>query len=191
MGKLKKDVTGKRFGNRTVLCRGEKKNGRIRWRTKCDCGHMCDALLQTLKRSKGCPWCSHKEDRPYRRLRPYEAQYNAFKNRARYPVEITYERFAKLAEQKHCHYCESPVVWSEYRGATKNGGNGSNLDRKDYRLGYTLGNVAVCCRRCNYAKGTHFSYQEWKEIGRLIKTWDKKATQPITPFSQPTKRTGK
>lgn len=180
-GTITKDLTGKRFGKRVVIKRAENYKGRVMWEAVCDCGFKSTCLSQSLARSGGCIWCTHKDDRPYRRLRPYEAQYNNFINRARFPVEIKYEDFAKLAEQKECHYCGGKVVWAEYRNNKKRGGSGSNLDRKDYRLGYTLDNVSVCCGRCNYAKGTHFTYDEWVKIGNLIRTWGHNGEYIITP----------
>lgn len=180
----KNNLTGRVFGNNTVIDIGyPKKHGKNGWLVKCSCGHIRNLLAWELRKGNKCVWCSHKEPRPYLRLRPYEAQYNIFVGRARFPVEITYEQFAELAQQKHCHYCGADVIWSEYRRADKRGGGGSNLDRKDYRLGYKLNNVVVCCGRCNYAKGTHFSYEEWKEIGLLIKKWGKQPVQPLTPVS--------
>lgn len=182
-GIIKKDLTGLRFGSRKVLCLAKNKKGRVRWSVLCDCGYKSEVLTQSLHKTKNCVWCAHKGERPYRRLRPFEAQYNNFKTRARFPVHITYEQYAELAKQKKCHYCDAEVVWSEYRRSGKKGGSGSNLDRKDYRKGYSLDNVAVCCGRCNYAKGTHFSYEEWKEIGSLIKSWGDRPVQPVTPLA--------
>jgi hypothetical protein len=57
----------------------------------------------------------------------------------------------------------------EYRRA--GGGTASNLDRKDSAKPYEMGNIVVCCRRCNYAKNTFFTYDEWKQIGTLIRSW--------------------
>lgn len=182
-GKIKKDLVGKRFGRRVVTGRAPNRKNHVYWFTTCDCGYKSECLMQALERSDGCMFCSHKEERPYSRLRPYEAQYNIFINRARFPVEIKYEDFAKFAEQKECHYCGAEVIWAVYRNKKSKGGSGSNLDRKDYRLGYTLENVAVCCGRCNYAKGTHFSYEEWKIIGETIKKLPEFPKQPITPLS--------
>jgi len=182
-GKIKKDLTGERFGRRIVIGRALNRKNHVYWNVVCDCGYTSEVLRQSLEKSSGCRWCSHKEDRPYRRLRPYEAQYNIFKSRARFLIEISYEQFAILAEQKQCHYCDAEIIWSEYRRADKRGGSGSNLDRKDYKQGYSLNNVVVCCGRCNYAKGTHFSYKEWKVIGSVIKKLPKSKKQPITPQS--------
>lgn len=58
----------------------------------------------------------------------------------------------------------------------------SNLDRKDNSRGYDIDNVVVCCGRCNYAKGSHFTHDEWKKIGIVIKGF-KKREYVITPRS--------
>lgn len=57
------DLTGKRFGRLTVICRDEdivRKNGKTRptWRCKCDCGNVVTILGESLRRglssSCGC-----------------------------------------------------------------------------------------------------------------------------------------
>jgi hypothetical protein len=177
------DLIGQRFGNRVVIGPAPQVGDRKMWAVRCDCGHESNALPQNLRKTTSCMWCAHKGERPYRRKRPFEGQYNIFKNRARYKVDITYDQYAELAKQNECHYCGSPVRWSEYRRKNRSGGSGSNLDRKDYKGDYTMDNVTVCCGRCNYAKGTHFSYDEWKKIGNLIRSWNTVSDQPITPQS--------
>lgn len=29
----------------------------------------------------------------------------------------------------------------------------------------------TCCARCNWSKGDQFTYEEWKQIGDLIRSW--------------------
>lgn len=173
IGRPPLDSSGQRFGKRVVLRRVGMRAGRSVYLARCDCGHEYEALLQTLRRTKGCMKCSFKAARPNRRKRPYEAQYNNFVVRARHPVEITYEQYAEFASQKACHYCDAPITWRKYRGALTNpeagSACGSNLDRKDHTGAYTADNVVVCCRRCNIAKNVLFTYEEWREIGSVIK----------------------
>lgn len=57
MSKL--DLTEKRFGNLTVICRGDKtKHGTYRWNCKCDCGNLVSIPTNDLRsghtRSCGC-----------------------------------------------------------------------------------------------------------------------------------------
>jgi 5-methylcytosine-specific restriction endonuclease McrA len=58
----------------------------------------------------------------------------------------------------------------EYR-KRNGGGTGSFLDRKDSSKPYEMENIVVCCVRCNKAKNTHFTYEEWKELGTVIRKW--------------------
>ena len=137
--------------------------------------------------------CAYKGVRLNRRKRPFEATYNAFAKRARYPITITYEQFFELTKIKECHYCGRPIYWQEYRNSLdtnkKLGGNGSNLDRIDNDKPYTTDNVVVCCGRCNYAKGSHFTYDEWKQLGTIIKSWGNSRSYKITPQSRMGRKT--
>ena len=126
-------------------------------------------LTQALQKTTGCLYCSHKEPRPYRRKRPYEVLYNNLRNRGRHPVLLTYDQFVALTEQKECHYCGTGITWSRHR--LKGETTASNLDRKDNGRPYEQDNVVVCCIRCNKGKNTHFTYDEWKAIGAVIRSW--------------------
>ena len=170
MGKLI-DVTGQRFGKRVVLGAAPPAKDRARWRFVCDCGYSATCLRQDLLRMGPCLMCGHKGPRPWQRKRPFEAQYNALVTRARHPVEITYEQFAGLSATKECHYCGAGIFWAEYRGADGRKSTASNLDRIDHTKPYRLDNVVICCLRCNFAKNTHFTYDEWKQLGALIRSW--------------------
>lgn len=150
-----------------------------RWLVRCECGREfeCgDANHKTVWFGL-CQSCGQAKPKPSRRKRPYEALYNALVGRAkrrgrsatavRHEVLLTYDEFLSLTQEKTCHYCGTPVMWQEY---SLHGG-ASNLDRKDSRLPYTLDNVVVCCKRCNIGKNRFFSYDEWKQIGALIRNW--------------------
>lgn len=157
------ELTGQRFNQRVVLqFSGINSSGRGTWKARCDCGHEMVSTAQSLRRAGPCVMCGHKGPRPYRRKRPQEAIYNAFVARAHYPVSITYEQFVALTLTTECHYCGVDIRWI---------GNASNLDRKDNARPYDLSNVVVCCGRCNRAKNTHFSYTEWKQLGKVIQSW--------------------
>jgi len=113
----------------------------------------------------------------HRRKRPYESLYNTFIQKAGkngHTVTITYDQFLLLTDIKECHYCGAGVIWLEYQTRTpgkKYRGQAYNLDRKDSAEPYTFENVAVCCARCNLAKNNLFTYEEWKQIGGLIRSW--------------------
>lgn len=177
------ELKNKKFGTKTVVGYSHTKNSRAYWKFVCDCGGVGVSLTQSVKRGGRCEKCAYKGARPNRRKRPFESAYNNFVKRARYPVTITYEQFYELAKIKECHYCGAPVVWQEWRNKLVKGGAGSNLDRKDNMKPYTIDNVVVCCGRCNYAKGSHFTYNEWVEIGRVIRSFPKRNNYLVTPQS--------
>lgn len=172
-GPLPEDFTGKKIGKRFVIGPAPREGcNRPRWRVRCDCGNEYSCLSQDVRRGKGCIMCGHKGDRPWRRKRPYESSLNALKGRTEHPVLITYEEFVSLASQKECHYCGADVHWQKHRTRKKEG-SGSNLDRKDSKGPYSMDNVVVCCGRCNYGKNRWFTYDEWVQIGAVIRTWGK------------------
>lgn len=44
-----------------------------------------------------------------------------------------------------------------------------SIDRMNNNEGYALGNITLCCRRCNTIKGDFFTKEEMLEIGNIIK----------------------
>jgi hypothetical protein len=171
---LRKDYSGQEIGCHKVISFAgwtvNKEYPHAQWNVRCRCGNEFVCLTQALK-LENCRKCNNKGPRPWKRKRPFEVNYNSLIQRARHPVHITYEQFAEFAKQKECHYCGTEIVWTEYRSRKDGGGAASNLDRMDNSKPYEIGNIAVCCRRCNYAKNTHFTYEEWLQIGNLIRSW--------------------
>ncbi len=55
-GTIAEDLTGKRFGDLTVLYRVENERGRTRWACRCDCGNIHIASARDLKGGK-CKSC--------------------------------------------------------------------------------------------------------------------------------------
>lgn len=172
MPKRAADLTGQKFNKRLVLGRGAYRERRVYWKARCDCGYHFECTTQALIRGGLCIRCGHKGPRPSRRLRPFEATYNTFVSKARYPVSITYEQFFVLTQFKQCHYCGADLRWAEY-STQAHRMHASNLDRKDNDLPYDIDNVVVCCPRCNRAKNTHFTYEEWMQLAKNIRRWKK------------------
>jgi hypothetical protein len=109
-------------------------------------------------RSKGCKRCVV---RPQFRIRPYEALFIKVQRSAKrdgHSFALTYHEFLSVIDEK-CHYCRADLTWAEHCLA-KNG-QGYNLDRKDNANGYEISNIVACCKRCNHAKGSRFTYEEW------------------------------
>ncbi len=136
---------------------------------KCVCGKERARFRTNLisGKNKGCgciPWNI--------KTRPYEAIYNVFLRNAAKDnrfIDLTFEQFLKFTEISECHYCGLEITWA--KSSTNKNGNNYNLDRKDNTVGYTFSNCVVCCARCNRAKSNHFTYEEWVEIGKVIKSW--------------------
>ncbi len=84
---------------------------------------------------------------------------------SKYKSDLTLENYFELSKITACHYCGASIPWSNKSSAYF-------LDRKDNKIGYMKDNCAVCCTRCNFAKGNRFTYSEWKKIGDFIKSWE-------------------
>ena len=125
-------------------------------------------LYNNLSRGCGCVnWG--------KRLKPYEALYRMLLRQTakrKYKVNLTYKQFLKFVEIKECHYCGAPIKWKKYNIVIKPA-CGHNLDRKDNNKDYSISNCVVCCPRCNWSKGAVFTYNEWRQIGKLIQSWEK------------------
>lgn len=52
------DVTGQKFGSRTVLRKDYRSKDRVRWVCLCDCGHISSARLDNLRMMGKCKRCA-------------------------------------------------------------------------------------------------------------------------------------
>ena len=80
-------------------------------------------------------------------------RYSTLLNRAaaaNLEVELTLEQYTDLISSGECHYCGGRLQRTGY-----------GIDRKDSSLGYTLANSVACCKYCNHAKGSEFTYEEF------------------------------
>ena len=74
-----------------------------------------------------------------------------------------FDFYKKLLKKNQCHYCSGPLSPTGY-----------NLDRKDNSLKHESKNVVPCCRRCNYTKNKHFSYDEMMLLSPVLKRIQRK-----------------
>jgi|ERR1700676_695940 len=163
------NLLGQKFGCWRVIGLASRPSHNLhhcKWLCECVCGKRRVRVGSNLKKSKNVHGChcgfSH-------RLRPFESLYNTLvkQSKGRTFVRLTYEEYLVFfTTEKACHYCNEKVIWQPF-----NKMNGHHLDRKDNTDGYTMKNCVVCCARCNQAKSNHFTYEEWLQIGALIKTW--------------------
>lgn len=161
-----KDRSGKVYGKLTVLRRTiNDRHGNARWRCVCECGNQLAVGGPSLEKGETKSCGCYKSN-----LQPFESLYNRLKQQEyRYPVGLSFKEFLEFTKQNFCHYCKIPIIWRPHYA----GRGGYQLDRMDNSQGYTKDNCVVCCKRCNRAKGKHFTYDEWKSIGRLIQAWEK------------------
>jgi 5-methylcytosine-specific restriction endonuclease McrA len=94
------------------------------------------------------------------------------KKKLRYQL---YER-----DGKKCHYCgieeeDFPKIWGDkFYGGIKRG-QILEIDRKDNNRGYSLENSVLACALCNMAKSDKFTYDEFKNVGDVIrKIWQQR-----------------
>jgi hypothetical protein len=162
------DLTGRTFGNRKVLGPSPKKfiKENRKWLTVCACGKeqvvKGTKLLNGI--SKGCRSCNNGWKK-----RPFESLYNVLCLMAkdRCDVLLSYEDYLTFTKTSICHYCGVNITWLPHGYNA----HGHHLDRKENSLGYSKSNCVVCCSRCNRAKSDHFTYEEWIQIGEVIRSW--------------------
>jgi HNH endonuclease len=160
------NLTGKTFGKYKVIKQAKSKGWKRRWLCMCSCGKTRTISTEHLNSGKrtGCNACNNGNLK-----RPFEGRYKSLcaLAKGRCSVDLTYEEYLSFTKHKYCHYCGIPLSWKSHGYS----GDGHHLDRKDNSVGYTKSNCVVCCSRCNRAKSDHFTYDEWKKIGGLIRTW--------------------
>ena len=159
------DLIGKTFGRLVVVSPLERVKSHRMWRCRCSCG-VYKLIRQEHLISNSTVSCGCFRNTP--KLRPYEYLYNRIKQ-GKHEVIFTYEEFLEFTNETNCHYCDAPVHFKIH--IYVEGESPTNLDRKDSALGYSKQNCVVCCKRCNVAKNNHFTYEEWVEIGKVIKSW--------------------
>lgn len=143
-----------------------------------DCGKEIAFRGADLKRMSGrCRMCADKHSGPITglklRLEPFSALYRRFcydRKRTHTDYDLSYEDFLGFTKESECHYCGAAIIWPMHN-LSKNGYR-SNLDRKDNSLGYLKSNVVVCCWPCNETKSDRFTYEQFLEIGNLIRKWE-------------------
>src|SRR5271157_5704895 len=106
-------------------------------------------------------------------LRPYESVYNTVRCNAKrrgMEITLTFEEFLDIVKTGECFYCGKILYWPEYNA--KKTSQASNIDRKDNTKGYLTGNVVACCWSCNNIKSDHFTFEQFCEVGKLLRAWN-------------------
>jgi len=153
------------YSHREGLWNAKKKNAPC-----LKCGHASKEYKQKLSKAQiGVPNTAVRK-------RPFESTYNELRrtsNKRGITCDLSYEEFLSFTTYSTCHYCNSPIEWQAHQGTRNKRKIGSNLDRKNNYIGYTLENCCVCCKVCNSVKNTFFSYQEMLLLGKSIQQINK------------------
>jgi len=171
------DLLGKRVGKLVVTAELVHPVGVMAhrlWIAVCDCGNYTKvrsgALRHRVKPIRSCG-CLIAETH---RIRPYESLYNRLRRIAKkqkHKCALGFKQFVDFTKTTNCHYCHAPVEWVKYSiGATK-GAGGYKIDRKDNTKGYSKENCVVCCSSCNRTKGDRFTYEQFVQIGKVIRSF--------------------
>jgi hypothetical protein len=146
-GKVKKDLTGLKFGLLTVIkFIGMKKQGINKavsfYECKCECGTIKGIKGTHLTRgdTKTCGNTIHriKPNKMAKSNAKFLSYQRHAKNR-RLTWELGFPSFNSLIRMK-CFYCNAPPI--DFNG----------IDRLDNCVGYTAYNSVPCCAACNWMK---------------------------------------
>ena len=86
-------------------------------------------------------------------------------------LKISKEDFVRWYNQaeKICFYCKRTLDEIGKEGDRLNRKvNRLTIDRTDNLRGYELGNIVLCCMRCNAIKSDYFTKEEMLKIGKII-----------------------
>lgn len=137
------------------------------------------SILALQKGQASILWRELKEPREY--LSALRQRW--FQKTANFDKE-KFQEFKKWFEStsKQCHYCnltqpEMEKLWALEPNLTKRGrGRVFEIDRKEPNLAYEVDiskNLVLACYWCNNAKTDTFTYDEFIEVGKSIKTiWE-------------------
>lgn len=133
----------------------------------CQCGEEIRAQSSALKKHSGkCASCSQKG-------KPYQAIYTELlKSKNDNNFTLTYDQFIEIIKNNRCTYCDIELYWyphTKFKGKEISGSRAYQLDKKDPSKGYSMENAVPCCWLCNKTKSDAFTYEEFLEIGILIK----------------------
>lgn len=163
--KNRNKLLGKKFGKLIVekFVGSDKRNNSI-CQCLCDCGNRKNVLTYRLKIGHTISCGCEKT-----KLQPYEWIYNVLKRSAKSTgrmINMSFQEFLTFTEICNCHYCGEVIEWSKFSNKSN---QSYYLDRKNNNEDYKKDNCVVCCKRCNWIKGTEFTYTEMLKLGKTVK----------------------
>lgn len=123
--------------------------------------------INEIKLYKGhtglCRSCSKKG-------RPYEGVYKRIGSNSKWNNNLLYDEFLRFTKIKNCHYCDTFIKWEKYTSDNSElKSRATNLDRIDPFKDYSTSNCVVCCWDCNQIKRNLVCYEDFIEIGKILK----------------------
>lgn len=162
MSKIRIDLTGKIFGDLTVVGLGERRitisgSRKITWNCVCKCGNKSTVDYQNLvnKLTSSCGCKSRGIGKSWRfpgEPTWFSFMWTQYKNGARdrnLTFELTHIEFKDLV-LSNCYYCGATPEERNSNPALAFNANG--IDRKINSIGYTAQNCVACCTKCNRMK---------------------------------------
>ncbi len=172
----REDLSNKKFGRLTPVRVNDTISGkndrrwRIFWVCRCDCGKETTVLALNLKsnhtQSCGCfqkenarKACKNRFSLPFLSA-PTNKVFTRYKSSAKnkgIEFSISLDDFKNITKNK-CFYCGIQPQNKEKHRTTepieKNIFVYNGMDRIDSNKGYSIENIAPCCRQCNSAKSS-------------------------------------
>lgn len=121
-----------------------------------------------------CRDCHKKRRKPPNRsiVRSRYAMTKAGARRRKKEFSLSSEQYWEIVGPNECEYCGGTLPTA------------GGLDRLDNSIGYIPGNCVACCTICNSAKGSAFTYDEMKVIGRVIRDVLDRRVAETKPFDR-------
>lgn len=139
-----------------------------------DCENEIKAQTNQLKNHSGkCRKCTQRK-------RPYEHILNELIHTCnktnKNEINLTYEEFIDIIKDSTCHYCNKELIYNKYTRDenSKYVSRAYQLDRKNNNLGYIKENLVPCCWECNRLKSNIYTYEDFLEIGKVLKEINKR-----------------
>lgn len=175
-----KNLTGKKFGNLTVVKDSGKrdKNRDVLWKCLCDCGKTCNIRGWSLKsgNTKSCG-CLKKDELRERLILGDKGAINriiqSYKNNAK-KRNISWELSDKEVDNiihKPCFYCGNVDSNKMVTKGCPDGYQYNGIDRIDSNKGYIVSNAVPCCKICNIAKHDMSQKEFYEWVKRISKNF--------------------
>lgn len=157
--KIRKDLTGKKYGRLTVLRRVSNRGRRVFWLCRCDCGKEKEIASDSLRHGSRSCGCYMSECIRNRNILPYGVsmmnhKYACYRKEAEkrgVEFRLSFKDFREITS-RDCFYCGAKPSNCSRRDYHNGPFIYQGIDRVDNKKGYFIGNIVPCCKICNHWK---------------------------------------